>query len=197
MPEAQCLMFEPVDSKGGAAMKLSLCLVLCLVFGAAVSAGAVEKGTIETGGGADLHLSPSPWYLDAQMHLIYYINPMLGIGPYWSVAMQGDYEDVSYPTLYGIGALGKLYLPMAYMDGRMTPFVMAGFGIMSMPIMSTDVDKAYDTESKSKFMMRVGFDYWLTDKWTVWVGYQGDKVFVEESDWDSSVKLGISTFLMP
>jgi len=177
-------------------MRLFACVALCLLFGAS-TAFAVGVGTIETGGGLDLHLSPDPWSLDANMHLLYYISPMLGIGPYWSAEMQGDIEDVSYPTLYSLGALGKLYLPMSYMEGRMTPFVMAGFGILSLPTYpSTEEGQAYDTETKAKFTMRVGFDYWLTDKWTVWVAYHGDKPFVEDYDWQSSIKVGIATFLM-
>jgi hypothetical protein len=176
-------------------MRLFAVLAVCVLFGVS-TALAVEVGTIETGGGLDLHLSPSPWALGANMHLLYYLAPMLGVGPYWAVQMQGDVDDVSYPTLYKLGAMGKIYLPMAYMEGKMTPFVEAAFGIFSNGVASTKEDQAYDTESKGEFMMRVGFDYWLTDKWTVWTAYQADKAFVDESDWQSSIKVGISTFLM-
>jgi len=172
-------------------MKLSLCLAVCVLF-VASGAMAVEKGTIETGGGLDFHLSPSPWVLDANMHLLYYISPMLGIGPWWDLYKMGKPEGAedSPPTMYGIGALGKIYLPMAWMDGKATPFVEAGAGIRTIPTGEGD------TESKTTFMARVGFDYWLTDKWTVWTAYQADKVFIDEYDWQSSIKVGIATFIM-
>jgi hypothetical protein len=172
-------------------MKLSLCLAVCIVF-VASAAMAVEKGTIETGGGLDLHLSPSPWVLGANMHLLYYMNPMLGIGPYWWLQKSGKPEGAedSPPTYYAIGALGKIYLPMAWREGKMTPFVEAGLGITTVP------KGMNDTENKTEFMARVGFDYWLTDKWTVWTAYQADKVFIDGYDWQSSIKIGIATFLM-
>lgn len=175
-------------------MKLSLCLAACLVFGVAVSASAVEMGTIETGGGLDLHLSPEPWSLEANMHLLYYFSPMLGVGPYWSICKTGEVDDVSYPTTWSLGGYGKLYLPMAYMEGKMTPFVMAGFGLFTLETYDME-ESEWTTENKAKFTMRVGFDYWLTENWTVWMGYQGDKAFVDDYDFQHSVKVGISTFI--
>jgi len=177
-------------------MKLSLCLAACMVFGIAASAGAVGMGTIETGGGADLHLSPEPWSIEANMHLIYFFSPMMGIGPYWSVMKMGkmEGEDEAPPMLYSLGALGKLYLPMVYMEGKMTPFVMAGFGIFTLETLNEDME--WDTENKAKLMVRVGFDYWLTENWTVWTGYQLDKPFVDDADMMHSIKVGISTFIV-
>ena len=182
-------------------MKLSLCLAVCVLF-VASGAMAVEKGTIETGGGLDLHLSPSPWILDANMHLLYYMSPMLGIGPFWRLEKMGKEEGAadSPPTLYAIGALGKIYLPMALMAGKMTPFVEAGAGIATIEVMKTDEfgipTGELDTENKMTFMGRGGFDYWLTDKWTVWTALQADKVFIDEYDLQWSIKVGIATFIM-
>jgi len=180
-------------------MKLSLCLAVCVLF-VASGAMAVEKGNIEVGGGLDLHLSPSPWVLDANMHLLYYMNPMLGVGPWWDLYKMGKPEGASDspPTYYGIGAMGKIYLPMAWVGGKVTPFVEPALGLRAI----TKFDDATKTESKPVFMARVGFDYWLTDKWTVWVAYQADKLFADKDkypefkDFQSSIKIGIATFLM-
>jgi hypothetical protein len=169
-------------------MRLFAVLGMCLLFGASV-ASAVEMGTIETGGSLDLRLSPSPWALDASMHLLYYMAPMLGVGPYFDVT---KVEDVDAD--YGIGAAGKLYLPMAYMNGKMTPYVMAGVGIVTVEVWDED-EMELSTETKGNFMMRVGFDYWLTENWTVWTGYQGNKVFADDYDWQSYLRVGVSTFL--
>jgi opacity protein-like surface antigen len=161
----------------------------------ASGATALDIGTIETGGALDLHLSPEPWSLGANMYLVYYMMPMLGVGPYWSLHKQGEVGSVSFPTLYSLGALGKLYLPMAYMEGKLTPYVAAGLGITSLEIY--DIAKSeYTSETKSEFTARVGFDYWLTDKWTVWCAYYGDKVFADGYDFGSSIKVGVATFLM-
>jgi hypothetical protein len=176
-------------------MKLSLCIAVGLLFAASTAFAGVGIGTIETGGGVDLHLSPEPWSVDAQAHVIYYFMPMLGVGPYMALYKEGEVDDVSYPTVYGIGALGKLYFPMSYKDGKLMPFVMAGFGIATLVGDYDPIDEEWTTENKGHFMMRVGFDYWLTENWTVWTGYQGEKMFVDGYDWQSSVKLGISTFI--
>ncbi|HVP57171.1 MAG TPA: hypothetical protein VMU02_03650 [bacterium] len=172
-------------------MKLFLCVVVGVML-AASAAFAVDKGTIETGGSLDLHLKPSPYVFNADMYLLYYMNNMLGVGPFWSLEKMGKPEGASEtpPTLYSLGAMGKLYLPMAYMNGKLTPFVEAGFGIISVQTTLTD------TEHKGEFMMKVGFDYWLTDKWTVWCAYQGEKVFVTGSEFQSDIRVGIATFIM-
>jgi hypothetical protein len=94
--------------------------------------------------------------------------------------------------------MGKIYLPMAWVGGKVTPFVEPALGLRAI----TKFDDATKTESKPVFMARVGFDYWLTDKWTVWVAYQADKLFADKDkypefkDFQSSIKIGIATFLM-
>jgi len=171
-------------------MKLSLCLVVCMLFGASVAVAGVGMGTIETGGDLYLHLSPSPWFLAADMYLLYYMNNMLGVGPYWTLLKEGkpDGAEDSPPTQYAIGAMAKLYPPVAYMNGKLTPFISAGFGIVTVG--------SVETEKKAEFMGKVGFDYWLTENWTVWTAFQADKVFIEDFDMMSSIRIGIATFLM-
>jgi len=177
-------------------MKLSLCLVVCMLFGASVAVAGVGMGTIETGGSLDLHLSPSPWALNADMYLLYYMSNMLGIGPYWSLDKQGkaEGEEEAPPACYSLGAMAKLYPPVAYMNGRLTPFISAGFGIRTVDVYDIEHTE-WTTEKKGEFMGKVGFDYWLTENWTVWTAFQADKVFIEDSDMMVSIRIGIATFI--
>ena len=182
-------------------MKLSLCLAVCVLF-VASGAMAVEMGVIETGGSATFHLSPEPWQLNANMYLLYYMSNMLGIGPFWSLTKTGTYDvgddKIETPTFYTVGAMGKIYLPIALMQGKMTPFVSAGFGLTAI----TKFDDETKTESKGTIEAKVGFDYWLTDKWTVWGAFEADKLMVDKDkygdmgDWNSSFRVGIATFIM-
>jgi hypothetical protein len=202
-------------------MRLILLLSICVVLAASTAFAGLNPGTIETGFGGYFHISPEPWEIGANMHLLYFLSPMIGFGPYWNVQKTGDEEvdygsvdtwTIKHATHYGIGALGKMYLPMDLMGGRATPFVEAGFGIRTLskpeePVVGTlalaDFEEEEETETKPEFISRFGFDYWLTESWTIWAAYHGVKTFADEADgygpevtdFNSNIRLGIATFL--
>ncbi|MFH1220823.1 MAG: hypothetical protein V1694_10275 [Candidatus Eisenbacteria bacterium] len=100
--------------------------------------------------------------------------------------------------------MAKLYPPVAYMDGKMTPFIQAGLGIRALDSAEPDAGPT-DTESKMLVSFKVGFDFWMTPSWTVWTAFQGDKMIVDNdkyfddygrdlSEFDSSIRIGFSHF---
>lgn len=145
--------------------------------------------TIEIGLGGDSHLSPEPSVISANTHMHYFMNPSLGIGPYFKFMRIGETDHHEAETDYSIGATAKFYLPMTMMEGKMTPFVRAGFGI-------TKVTIAGEDENKGEMAFQVGADWWITEAWTVWFAYEGYKLFVEGSDLDHDIKFGVATFIV-
>lgn len=200
-------------------MRLILFLTISFVLAASTAFAGLNPGTIETGFGGHFHISPEPWEVGANMHLVYFPSPMIGFGPYWHIQKTGDIEVESGSTTttyksaayWGIGALGKMYLPMQMMGGRATPFAEAGFGIRTVcapeeviGLLMADVEIEDETETKPEFIVRLGFDYWLTEDWSIWVAYHGQKIFAnkddgyteEVTDFRSDIRIGIATFLM-
>jgi hypothetical protein len=199
----------------------TLAVVGLLVLALAVTAfaGDIGPGTIETGFGGSFHLSPEPWQLMANMYLVYYFSPMMAIGPFWELEKTGDCEvcveeldtDVTYKSAwhYRLGILAKMYLPIVMAEGRMRPYVMGGFGMVSLPkewTFSGDTVEE-ETESKPAAVFEVAFDYFITDTWSLWAGYRGAKIFADEdtyfdmndrdmTDLQSSIELGVSHFIM-
>ncbi len=189
-------------------MFLTVALVAVTALGALA---APQQGTLETGLGGNIHLSPEPTQISAQMHLLYYLNQVLGVGPYWTVQWMGEYESESVTTKpaihYGLGAMAKFYLPVVMAQGKISPYVAAGFGMKSIfkEYKTSGNEREEQTESKAEVVFRVGFDWWFTDDWTIWVAYQGSKLFVDSdtyfddfgndlSDMRSDIRVGISTF---
>ncbi len=169
-------------------MRTAIISIAILSMAVAVSFG-FEKGTIEIGAGGDFHLSPEPTMIFAQMYMHYFMNPSLGIGPYVNLIHIGETDFTESETDYSIGATAKFYLPMTFMEGKITPFVRARFGI-------TKITVAGEDENKGEMAFQVGADWWITQNWTFWFAYEGYKVFVEDSDLSHDVKFGIATFIV-
>lgn len=150
---------------------------------------AFNPGTIEIGLGGDFHLSPEPSMIYANMYMHYFINPSLGIGPYVTLMRIGETDYTEAETDYSLGAIAKFYLPMTMMEGKMTPFVRARFGITKVTMMGED-------ETKGEMAFQVGADWWFTENWTIWFAYEGYKLFAEGSELSHDVKLGIATFIV-
>lgn len=188
-------------------MRYTLFAFLLVVTMATVSLAGTDVGTIETGFGGRIHLSPEPTEFYANMHVLYYLSQMLGFGPYVELDKIGEYDvgTTTYKpaTHYGIGAVAKMYLPMVMAEGKMTPFVAAAFGIKTVSQgYESDTDAWEEkTETKPIFNLRVGFDWWLTEDWTVWVAYRGKKLIADKdkygdlTDWQSDIEMGIGTFI--
>ena len=198
---------------------LAVAGLLLLFLVATVFATDIGPGAIETGFGGTFHLSPEPWQLTADMYLVYFISPMLGIGPFWQLEKTGDCDvcieemetDVTYKSAwhYQIGLLGKMYLPIVMAEGKLRPYLMAGFGMASLPKEWTYSGDTVEekTESKPGMVFEVSFDYFVTDTWSLWAGYRGSKIFADEdtyfdmedrdmTDLQSSIQVGMSHFIM-
>ncbi len=182
----------------------------------------VGPGTIETSLGGTFHLSPEPWELNANMYLVYYLSPMLGFGPFWEVQKMGDMDvdavtpagdpiTVTYKFSwhYRVGLFGKMYLPVTMADGKFTPYIAAGFGLVSLPKPWEEWADALEeeTENKMGYFGELSFDYWMTDSWTIWGGIRGFKVSADEdtyfdmaerdlSEFQTQILVGVSHFLM-
>jgi len=188
-------------------MRYTLLAGLLVMTMATVSLAGVDKGTLETGFGGRIHLSPEPTEFHANFHVLYYMSQVLGIGPYIRLDKIGEFEtdSITYKpaTYYGIGAMAKMYLPMVMADGKMTPFVAAAFGMKSvLKELEMDTDAVEEkTETKPVFALKVGFDWWVTEDWTFWVAYHGRKLIADEdeygdlTDWQSDIEFGIATFI--
>ncbi|MGQ9602732.1 MAG: hypothetical protein ACUVUU_00805 [bacterium] len=169
-------------------MRTAIIGVAILLMAVTTSFG-FNPGTIEIGLGGDLHLSPEPSMISANMYMHYFMNPSLGIGPYFTFERIGETDSLKALTNYSIGAIAKFYLPMTMMQGKMTPFVRARFGINKVTVAGVD-------ENKGEMAFQVGADYWMTDNWTLWFAYEGYKLFVEGSDLSHDIKFGIATFIV-
>jgi hypothetical protein len=201
-------------------MRFAALSIIAMLLLASTAIAGIGPGTVETGFGGMIHLSPEPWSIDANMHLVYYVNPAIGFGPYWMVSKIGDQEventgydyTIKHATHYALGGLVKVYLPLALgmmEPGGMMPFVEGGFGIRTldkpgseyMPTQMDDVEE--ETETKPELIIRLGFDYWMTKNWSLWVAYHGSKILADEEDFGqqvtdfrSDIRIGIATFLM-
>ncbi len=187
---------------------LFVALVLAI---ASTTLAAPTQGTIETGIGGNIHLSPDPTQIILQMYAIYYLNQMFGLGVLTEIQKTGEYESgsskIQPATHYALSAFVKVYLPTAMAQGKMRPFVGGGFGLRNLPKGYTGTTTLKEeTESKPEFGFRVGFDWWVTSDWTFWVTYHGSKIFVDSntyfdefgndlSDLRSDIRVGISTFI--
>jgi opacity protein-like surface antigen len=205
--------------KGGHQMKTSCIAAVVVLFGVQAFAG-IGPGTIETGFGGNLHLSPEPWELTADMYLLYFISETLGFGPFWEVQKMGNIEDAVYfdgqdfvsgtyesAFHYRIGALAKMYLPVTFAEGKLTPYVMVGGGLVSLPKAEWEDPFKEETENKFGFVFELSADYWIADSWTIWAGYRGFKISGDAdtyydmigrdiTDFQSEILVGLSHFIM-
>lgn len=193
-------------------MRIFACSIVCLLIGTS-AALAVGPGTIETGVGGMAHLSPEPWQISGRVHVVYFLMPIAGIGPYFNFTKCGDYEyewagetfTEKSATHFGLGALAKLYLPVAMMGGKLTPFVEGGLGMRTVTTgwEVTDATDEEETELKMEVTARVGADYWIAPNWTIWFAFHGQKIFADEedifyedeADFQAELRLGVATFL--
>jgi hypothetical protein len=198
---------------------LSAAIVLMLV---AQACAGIGSGTIETSLGGNFNLSPEPWELNADMYLVYYLNPMLGIGPFWELQKMGDVDVMVEPEQgdpfectcktkwhYRLGLFGKLYLPVTMAGGKLMPYVAGGAGIVSIPKPEAEWADPFEeeTENKTGYFGELSFDYWVADSWTLWAGIRGSKVSGDEdtyfdmagrdlTEFRTEILVGLSHFLM-
>ena len=194
--------------------KAILAGIVVLALAASVFAG-VGPGTWEKTVGGRFHISPEPWELEANMYMVYYISPMVGIGPFFFIEKTGDWDYVSDSTgetftyesawYYRFGGLVKIYLPVVLMGGKLTPYVAVGAGVATLPTLEVEDLFKEETESKFAYFGEFSFDYWCTDSWTMWCGFRVSKVTGdadtyyglygrEPTDMRSEILIGISNF---
>ncbi|MFH1314231.1 MAG: hypothetical protein ABIJ00_13530 [Candidatus Eisenbacteria bacterium] len=197
--------------------KAFLAGVMVLALAAPAFAG-VGPGTMEKSLGGMFHLSPEPWELTGNMYLAYYVSPMVGIGPFFEIQKTGEMKDVVYwtgtdfdtgtykpATYYRFGGFVKVYLPVTMAGGKLTPYVAAGGGIVTMPKPQWDDRLVEETESKFGYFGEFSIDYWATDSWTIWAGLRVSKVSGDTdtyfdmygrdfTDMRSQILVGISSF---
>jgi hypothetical protein len=198
--------------------KAFLAGVVVLALATPVLAG-IGPGTWEKSLGGMFHLSPEPWELDANTYMVYYISPMVGIGPFFEIQKTGD-RDVVYASPggtgeetctfesawhYKFGGLVKIYLPVVLAGGKITPYVAAGAGLASLPKAEWEDSMKEETESKFGYFGEFSLDYWVTDSWTIWCGFRASKVTGDAdtyfgmysrdlTDMRSQILIGISNF---
>jgi hypothetical protein len=198
-------------------MRITISALVIIVLSAAYVWAGVGAGTIETSLGGNVHLSPEPWEINANMYLVYYLNPMFAIGPFWEVQKYGDIEvceDMCVQTgpdeweprtvegtfksswHYRIGLFGKFYLPIALAGGKLMPYVAAGGGIVSLPKPVSAWDDVFKEETETKFgyFGELSFDYWVTDSWTFWAGVRGFKVSGDEETYYDMLDRDVTEF---